>query len=163
MTLAASPPTAFSLFADAIKAEGVNFRLTHQVEVNTMIDQVILPRFHPLRRTEIHPVLFTHIPHGLPRARQPDDPRVEFLQVALQHGRRVPGWVAGDEEGKERLARGDGVRGSVVVGGFRDRVAARGGRGYEVDDLCELVELFRADVWTVCEAKVYLGGHGAMG
>lgn len=62
-----------------------------------MIHQVILPRLDPFRRTEVHAVFSTHVPHLLPRARQTDDPRVKFLQIALQHAGRVAGWIAGHE------------------------------------------------------------------
>ena len=130
-------------------------RLTHQVKVNTMVHQIILSGLHPVRRTEVNTVLLTHIPNLLPRPRQPNDPRVELLEIALQHYRGVARRVAGDEE-REHGLPGKGRRVGIVENGFGNRVAAGRGGGDDVDDFGEFVELFGADVRAVREAEVYL-------
>jgi hypothetical protein len=50
----------------------------HQVEVDTMIDEIILPLRHPLRSREIDAVFLADILDLLPGARQADDGGVEF-------------------------------------------------------------------------------------
>jgi len=80
----------------------------HQVEVNTMIDQIIfsflLPislasppspstqhtsqqkrqtYLNPSRRTKIHPIRLTHIPHLLPCPRQSHQIRMKLPQIRL--------------------------------------------------------------------------------
>lgn len=77
-------------------------RLTHQVKIYTMIHQVIHPRLHPLRRTEIYPILFTDILDLLPCPRQAHQRGVELGEVGFQHRRCVASRVARYEKGKER-------------------------------------------------------------
>lgn len=129
----------------------------HQIEIDRVIDQVILPGLDPLRRAEIDPVLLAHVLDLLPTARDADDARVELGEVVFQHQRGVAGRVAGDEEGQHgggALGRG----GSARAKGGRGN-AEFGGRGVdEVDDPGELVEFFRADVRAVGETEVDLEG-----
>ena len=72
--------------------------LTHQIEVYTMIHQIIHPRLHTLRRTEIHPVYLTHILDLLPCPRQAYKTRMELRQIMLQNSRRVSGRVTSDKD-----------------------------------------------------------------
>jgi hypothetical protein len=111
--------------------------LTHQVEVDTVIHEVVLPRLHILRGTEVHTVLLAHVLDLFVRASQTDNAGVELLQVLAQD-----------------------------LGGIADRIASNENRHKELlvlssgldllDDLGHLVQLVRADIRAVSEAEVNL-------
>ena len=143
-------PSPYPIFRINIIRE-VRGPLTHQIKINTMIHQIIHPRFHPFRRTEINPILLTHVLNLLPRPRQPYYPGMELLQIALQHRRGIARWVAGDEERKERSSFAAAWR--VESRGTDTGI---GGGGDEIDHFGELVEFFGADVGAVREAEVDL-------
>ena len=102
-----------------------------------MIHQIILPRLHIPRGTEIHPILLAHIAHLLVRARQADDIVVELPQVVLQDLGRVARRITRDEHRQEDIL-------------------ALGLRLHVVDDGGHFVELVGADVGAVGEAEVDL-------
>jgi len=110
-------------------------RPTHEIEVDTMIHQIILPRFHIRRRRKIYPISLAGRLDLPPRARQAYQIGMEFLQVFLRHRRRISCRVASYED-----------RSHDVAAGFFD----------EVDHLGHLVEFFGADVGTVCKSKIDL-------
>ncbi len=124
--------------------------LTHQIEINTVIHQVIHPWLHTLRRTKVHPIFLTHIPDLFPCSRQAHKTWMKFCQIMLQNSRCVSGRITSDEEGQKRSFAGrwidEGVGADAVL---------RGG-GDEIDHVGHLVKLIRADVWTVGEAEVNL-------
>jgi hypothetical protein len=107
----------------------------HNVEVNTMIDQIVLARLHVLRRAEIHAVHLAHVLRLLVGPREADELRVELVEVVAEDEGGVARRVAGYEEGPQ-----DGA----VLG------------GYDVDCAGHFVELVGADVGAVGEAEVYL-------
>lgn len=74
---------------------------THQIEINTMIHQIIHPRFNPRRRAEIYPIGFAHLLDLLVCAREAEHRGVEFRQVGFQDGGGVACGVAGDDDGEE--------------------------------------------------------------
>jgi len=88
------------------EGQGKGKQRTHQVEIDTMIHQIIHPRRRPLRRAEVDAVFSAHVLDLLPGAREADDRGVEFGEVAVQHGGRVPCGIAGYEDGEERGAWG---------------------------------------------------------
>jgi len=118
----------------------------HQIKIDTMIDQVILPLLRALGRREIHAIFLTHVFDLFPGAGEADDAGVEFGEVGFEHGGGVAGGVAGDKDGEE-----GGVGG--VRGGEREA------RVDEVDHAGHFVEFFGADVRAVSEAEVDLGSH----
>ena len=114
---------------------------THQIEINTMIHQIIHPRLDPLRRTEIHPIQLADRLDLLPRARQADHVRMELFQIGLEHRRRVSCRITRYEEGEEGRVLGIAGGQSLVD---------------EIEHAGHLVEFFGADVGTVREAEVDL-------
>ena len=108
-----------------------------------MIHQIVHPRLHPFRRTEVHPVHLTYRFDLLPRTRQAYHTGMEFLEIGFQYRRGITSWVACYENGKKRRIRGR---------------ARRERHGDEVKHLRHFVEFFRADIWAVSEAKVDLEG-----
>ena len=96
----------------------------HHVEIDAVIDQVILSHLRIRRRAEVHPILLAYILDLIPRARQAHEAGVEFFQVGAQHGRGVPGGIAGDEEGEQGSALGF----VPLVGGDEGGGEDRGGR-----------------------------------
>ena len=142
-TVSAPPNQSISLASRARGAE----KHTHQVKINTMIDQVVHPRLHALRRAEVHAVHLAHRLDLLPRARQPDHAGVELLEVGFEDRGGIASGIAGDEDGEERR-----------VGG-----RARWERNEdEVQHLGHFVELFRTDVGAVGEAEVDLEVQGVL-
>lgn len=111
--------------------------LTHQVEVNAVVHQVILTRLHILGRAEVHAVLTADVLDLLVGTSQANDTRVELLQVLAQDLRGITGRIAGNEDREENL---------VVLGGLLDLL----------NDLGHLVQLVRADIGAVGETKVDL-------
>ena len=85
----------------------------HQIEINTMIDQIILTLFDALRRTEINPIFLTHLLDLIPRSRQAYQSGVEFREVGLENRGRVARRVAGYEDGEEG---GEGWSGRPSLG-----------------------------------------------
>lgn len=110
-------------------------RLTHDVEVNAVIDKVVLPWLDMLWRRPVDTVFLAHCAHGIVRACEPDHVRVEVRKIGLEHGRGVTVRIAGDDYGSQDVAT------------FRVDC---------VDHLGHLVELIWADVGAVREAEVEL-------
>ena len=71
--------------------------LTHQIKVNTMIDQIILTRFYILRCTKVDPILLANMLNLLISTRQAHNPGVELLQVSAEDLGGISGRIAGDE------------------------------------------------------------------
>jgi len=69
----------------------------HQIEVDTMIDQIILALLHALRRAEIHPIRFTDALYLLPSPCKPNEIWMELLEVFFEHSWGISGGVASDE------------------------------------------------------------------
>lgn len=111
--------------------------LTHQVEVDAVVHQVILASLHILGCAEVHAVLAADILDLLVGTSQAHNARVELLQVFPQDLRGITGGIAGNEDREEKL---------VVLGGFPDLV----------NDLGHLVQLVRADIRAVSETEVDL-------
>jgi len=114
----------------------------HQIEINTMIHQIILTLLYAFRRTKVHSILFTYILYLFPSACEADDRGVEFGEVGLQDARRVSCRITSYEE-REKGWEGGG-------GGEKWRGV------HKIDHLRHLVELFGADIRAVAEAEVYL-------
>jgi hypothetical protein len=102
-----------------------------------MVHKVILARLHVLGCAEVDTVLTADVLDLLVGTGQADDARVEFLQILAQNLRGITSRIAGNEDRKEKL---------VVLGGLSDLV----------NDLGHLVQLVRADIGAVGEAKVDL-------
>lgn len=111
--------------------------LTHQIEVDTVVDQVVLARLDILGCTEVYPVLLADMLDLLVGASQTTDIRVEFLEVFAQNLRSIADRVASNEHGKEQL---------VVSSSLLDLV----------NDLGHLVQLVGADIRAMRETKVNL-------
>lgn len=79
----------------------VTLEHTHQIEVDTVVHQIVLPWFYIFRRTKIHSVLFAHILNLLICTREPNDSRVELAEVFAEDFGGVTGWIAGNEYGTE--------------------------------------------------------------
>ena len=73
-------------------------RPTHQIEINTMIHQIIHPRLHTFRCTEIYPIFLTYILDLLPCPRQTYKTWMKFGEIMLQDSRCVSGRVTTDED-----------------------------------------------------------------
>lgn len=112
-------------------------RDTHQIEINTMIHQVILPRLHIPRRTKVHPIHLAHLLDLLIRPRQANDLRMELLQIRAQHIRRIAHRITGDKHRQEE---------TLVFRGVVDIVDNRG----------HFVQFVGTDIRAMCEAKVDL-------
>lgn len=110
---------------------------THQVEVDAVVHKVILARLRILRRAEVHAVLLANVLDLLIGTSQAHNARMELLQVLAQDLGCVTGRIAGNEDREEKL---------VVLGGLPDLV----------NDLSHLIQLVRADIGAVGEAKVDL-------
>lgn len=108
-------------------------QLTHKIEVNAVIHQVVLARLDIRRRGEINSVRLASLLHLLILSRQPQHIIVELLQIALHDFWRVPRGIACDEHGQH---------GVPVL--LLDVVNHAG----------HLVQLFRADVRAVGEAEI---------
>jgi hypothetical protein len=113
----------------------VTRELTHQVKVNTVIHQIILPRLNIRRRRKVHAIRLAHILDLLPRPRHTQNIIMELRQIPLHHLRRIPRRVTRDENIPE------------------DTLAVLLFDG--VDHAGHLVQLFGADVRAVREAKVH--------
>ncbi len=103
-----------------------------------MINQIILAWLDILWGAKVHPVRLARILDLLVVARQSNEIRVEFCQVFLEHLGVVARGVAGDHDGEENVAA------------FGDNFVVHEGH---------FVELVRADVGAVGEAKVDLQLH----
>jgi hypothetical protein len=88
-----------------------------------------------IRGVEVHPVGFGDLPYLVLAAGEPDESRVELLDVLLHLGRAVPAGVHGDEHGLQDRP------------GFPAFVQS-------IDHHGDLVELIRADVRAEGEAEV---------
>lgn len=108
----------------------------HQVEVNTVVHEVILARLDILRRAEVDAVLLAQRLDLVVCAGQADELGVELDQVLLKSLGVVACGVAGDEDREE----------GVLGGLFLD----------EVEHAGHLVEFFGADVGAAGEAEVDL-------
>jgi hypothetical protein len=115
--------------------------LTHEVEVDAVVDEVILAGIHILRRTEVDTVLLANILDLLVCAGQADNAGVEFLQIIAQDVWCIANRVAGDKYGQEE---------ALILGRCLDLL----------NDLSHLVELIRANIGAVSEAKVDLEMSG---
>ena len=111
--------------------------LTHQIEVDTVVHEVILAGLHVPGSTKVHTVLLADVLDLLVRASQADDARVELLQILAQHLGRITDGIASDENGQENL---------LIPGSSLDLL----------DDLGHLVQLVGADIRAVSEAEVDL-------
>lgn len=111
--------------------------LTHQIEVDTVINQVVLARFNIPRRAEVDAVLFANILHLLVGASQTNDARVELLQIFAQHLGAITSRVTGNENGQEKL---------VILGDLPNLV----------DNLGHLIQFVGADIGAVGETEVDL-------
>lgn len=110
-------------------------KLTHKVEVNAVIHQIILPRLHIRRRRKVHPVRLAHILDLLPRPRHTQNILMELRQIPANHLRRIACRITRDEHiSHDALA--------VLLFDL-------------VDHAGHLVQLLGADVWAVGEAKVH--------
>ena len=108
----------------------------HQVEINTVVHQIILSLLHPLRRAEVYPIRLAHTLDLLPTPRQANQVGMELLQVFLEHGRGVARRVAGDEHGHHLRH-------------------VLGRRLHQINHPRHLIQLLRADVRTVAEPKIH--------
>lgn len=115
----------------------MSYQLTHQVEVDTVIHEVVLAGLDILRSTEVHTVLLADVLDLLVCASQADNAGVELLQVLAQHLGRITDGIASNENGHEEL---------LVSGSGIDLI----------DDLGHLVQLIGADIGAVSEAEVDL-------
>jgi hypothetical protein len=113
------------------------YPLTHQVKVNTVIHQIVLPGLHTARRTKVHPIRLACLLNLLVFARQANEVWVEFFQVLLEHLWVVARGVAGDHEREEHAAA------------FRNNFVVHEG---------QFVEFVGADIGAVREAEVDLRG-----
>ena len=109
--------------------------LTHQVEIDTMIDQIILARLYIGRSGEIYAVHLAHVLYLLPRSRHAQDVIVELGKISPNHLRRVPGRIAADEHRPQHAF-------AVLF-------------LHLVDHPRHLIELFGANVRTMRETEVY--------
>lgn len=112
-----------------------NSRLTHQVEVDAVIHQVILPRLHIRRGREVHPVRLAHILDLLPCAGHAQNIRMELCQIPSDNLRRI----------SRRIARDEHILHDACAVLLFDLINHAG----------HLVQLFRADIRAVGEAKVH--------
>jgi hypothetical protein len=110
----------------------------HQVEINTVVDEVVLALLDALGGREVHPIFLAHLFDLVPGARETNEVGVELGEIGSQHGRRVTRGVAGDEDGQQR--RGGG----------------RGRGAHDIDHAGHLIELFGADIRAVREAEIDL-------
>jgi hypothetical protein len=110
------------------------FKLTHQVKVDAVIDQVILPGRNLLRRTKVHAIRLARILNLLMAPRQPNKMRVKLSQVLLQHRRTISRRIARDHDRQQDIPT---LLLNLLV---HER---------------HLVQLVRADVRAMREAKVH--------
>lgn len=108
---------------------------THQIEVDTVINQVVLARLDVLGGAEVHAIRFTCILDLLVGACQADEVRMELCQVFLEHLGVVACRIACDHDGEDD------------VSAFGDDFVVHESH---------FVELVGADVGTVSETKVDL-------
>lgn len=109
---------------------------THQIEVNTVIYEIILSFFHAARRAKIHPIRLAHIFNLLVRARQTNELGMKLFQILLEYRRRISCRIARNHHRQQNMPYL---------------------RNYLVVHQTHLVELVGADVRAVCEAKVHEG------
>lgn len=123
----------------------------HEVEVYTVVHQIIVRGLSIWRRTEVHPICSAHLFGSVVVARKADHAGVEVLDVASHLLKCVAGGVDGDEDGlKDRSVLLVYIARSVTVG------CAKSVRLTEyVHCLRHFVELLWTDIRTVGEAKVY--------
>jgi len=117
----------------------------HQVEINTMIHQVVLTLLHVLRCRKINSVFLAYVLNLLPGTSETDNGRVELREVFGKNTRGIARWITCYEDGEE------GWQGRRGFG------RGEKGRGVDkVDHLGHFVQFFRADVWTMGESEVDL-------
>ena len=107
----------------------------HDVEVDAVVDEVVLPRLDVARRAEVHAVRLAHVADLVVGPREPHELLVELPQVRLQHPRVVARRVARDEHRQQE---------------------PRQFCLHQVVHPRHLVQLVRADVRAVREAEVDL-------
>jgi hypothetical protein len=78
----------------------------HQIEINTMIYQIILSLLDALGRTKIHAIFLTDVFDLVPGPCQTYERGMEFREVGVKNRRGVAGGIAGDEDGEEGRSRG---------------------------------------------------------
>lgn len=110
-------------------------KLTHQVKVDTVIHQIILPGLHIRRRREVNPIRLANILNLLPRPRHAQNIIMELGQIPPDNLRRVPSRVARDEHTPQHAL-------ALLLLDL-------------VDHAGHLVQLLRADVRAVREAEVH--------
>lgn len=111
--------------------------LTHQVEVDTVVNQVIFASLDIPGSTEVHPVLLADMLDLIIGTSQAHNTGVELLEVVAQNLRAVAGRVTGNEDRHEDL---------VITSSFVNLV----------DDLSHLIQLVRADIRAMRETEVDL-------
>jgi hypothetical protein len=99
-----------------------------------VIDQVVLPGRNLLRRTKVHAIRLARILNLLMAPRQPNKMRVKLSQILFQHRRAIPRRIARDHNWQQDIPT---LLLNLLV--------------YER----HLVQLVRADVRTMAEAKVH--------
>jgi hypothetical protein len=109
--------------------------LTHKVEVNTVVHQIILPGLHIRRRGKIHPIRLAHILHLLPRPRHAQNILMELRKIPTNNLRRIP----------RRVTANKHIPHNALAVLFLDLV----------DHAGHLVQLLGADVRAVREPKVH--------
>lgn len=106
----------------------------HEIEIDAMVYQIVLPWLHVRRRGKIYSVRLTHVLHLLPSARHAQNIIMELGQISSDHLRRVSGWITRDEYGQKHV--------SMLL-------------FHSVNHTRHLIQLFGTDVWTVCETEVH--------
>ena len=114
--------------------------LTHQVEVDTVVHQIVFARVHVLRCAEVHPVLLAHVLDLVVRASQADNISVELLEIRAQHFGGIASGIACNKDRQED-------------------VLALGSLLHLVNNLGHLVQFVGADIRAVREAEVNLIDH----
>lgn len=117
----------------SIHTAGPLLLLTHQEKVDRVVYKVVLARLDLLRRGKVYSVLLARLLDIVVGPSQANDILVEVLQIPLNDLRGVPRRIATDEHRPHRLA--------VLLLDL-------------VNHLGHLVQLFRADIGAVREAKV---------
>ena len=110
-------------------------KLTHQVKVDTVIHQIILPGLNIRRRRKVHAIRLAHILDLLPRPRHAQNILMELRQIPANNLRRIA----------SRIARNKHIPHDALAVLLFDLV----------DHAGHLVQLLGADVRAVREAKVH--------
>ena len=67
--------------------------LTHQIKINTMIDQIVHPWLHSFGSAEVDSISLAYSFHLLPRAGQANNRRVELSKVGFECWWVVSCWI----------------------------------------------------------------------